>query len=435
MEHKNGREGMSCGLMALAVVAAIFILVFLFNVGSSMNGDVSYTSVLIVMAIVFALIIFMGKRVSQNHPEEQQIIEERTTALNQLTEKCNQTTNLLMDCFKQDTENETKNVKELREHYSKMYDENVHQFLQEREQLKKEWAQMPKLKTSKFWNWALGLGLLSGCAGSSFTFGLSTPPESPKVALMDSRSWSGATIPMPHMEDHSLYVSDPDSILSPSAVDSINAIMGRLDDNLGIESAVVIVGHIDGDEPVTMVRDIYDKYKVGRNDRGLVIVVGYLDHSYFIAPGRSLEGDLTDLECNHLAQDYLIPSMKAEMPDSGMVYLARGIYALMSGKEMPQMSALTSSSDDAPDGIVPLIISILMFMGFGFYSANKSSKTAAKSTVPLKSNPFYVPPVVTGGSYSGSSSRSGRSSWGGSSGRSGGYGGGSWGGGGSGGRW
>lgn len=435
MEHKNGREGMSCGLMALAVVAAIFILVFLFNVGSSMNGDVSYTSVLIVMAIVFALIIFMGKRVSQNHPEEQQIIEERTTALNQLTEKCNQTTNLLMDCFKQDTENETKNVKELREHYSKMYDENVHQFLQEREQLKKEWAQMPKLKTSKFWNWALGLGLLSGCAGSSFTFGLSTPPESPKVALMDSRSWSGATIPMPHMEDHSLYVSDPDSILSPSAVDSINAIMGRLDDNLGIESAVVIVGHIEGDEPVTMVRDIYDKYKVGRNDRGLVIVVGYLDHSYFIAPGRSLEGDLTDLECNHLAQDYLIPSMKAEMPDSGMVYLARGIYALMSGKEMPQMSVLTSSSDDAPDGIVPLIISILMFMGFGFYSANKSSKTAAKSTVPLKSNPFYVPPVVTGGSYSGSSSRSGRSSWGGSSGRSGGYGGGSWGGGGSGGRW
>lgn len=437
MNKMNISTGMTCGLIVLAAVVGIAVLGVLFNLGSNMSGDVSYTSVLIVMAIIFALIIFMGKRVSQNHPEEQQIIEDRKTALNTLTNKCNLTTDLLEECYKRDTENETKNVKERKEHYSQLYNENVLKFHDECNKLKKEWAQMPRLKTSKFWNWALGLGLLSGCAGSSFTLGLSTPPESPKVALMDSRSWSGATIPMPHMEDHSLYVSDPDSILSPSAVDSINAIMGRLDDNLDIESAVVIVGHIEGDEPVTMVRDIYDKYKVGRNDRGLVIVVGYLDHSYFIAPGRSLEGDLTDLECNHLAQDYLIPSMKAEMPDSGMVYLARGIYALMAGKEMPQMSALTSSSssDEDDGGILSLILGVIMFCVFGFYSANKSSKTEAKSTVPLKANPFYTPPVITSSSHSSSSSRSGRSSWGGSSGRSGGYGGGSWGGGGSGGRW
>ena len=195
--------------------------------------------------------------------------------------------------------------------------------------------------------------------------------------------------------------------------------------------------NIEGDEPVTMVRDIYDKYKVGRNDRGLVIVVGYLDHSYHIATGRSLEADLTDLECNHLAQDYLIPSMKAEQPDSGMLYLAQGVLALMSKKEMPQMSALTSSSssDEDDGGILSLILGVIMFCGFGFYSANKSSKTEAKSTVPLKANPFYTPPVITSSSHSSSSSRSGRSSWGGSSGRSGGYGGGSWGGGGSGGRW
>ena len=102
------------------------------------------------------------------------------------------------------------------------------------------------------------------------------------------------------------------------------------------------------------------------------------------------------------------------------------------------MSALTISSDEDDGGILSLILSVLMFLGFGFYSANKSSKTEAKSTVPLKANPFYTPPVISGGSYSSSGGRSGRSSnssWGGSSGRSGGYGGGSWGGGGSGGRW
>jgi len=203
---------------------------------------------------------------------------------------------------------------------------------------------------------------------------------------------------------------------------------------LGIESVMAIVGHIDNDDPVAMVRGIYQKYKVGRNDRGLVIVVGYLDHSYFIAPGRSLEADLTDLECNHLAQDYLIPSMKAEKPDSGMLYLARGIYALMSGKEKPKMSSFVSggSNSTEEDEDVPLYIIAVLIVFWGIYSYYMGSKVGTSLGVAsLMANPFVVVESSSGGG--------GSSGWGGgsssSSSSSGGFGGGSWGGGGSGGRW
>ena len=202
---------------------------------------------------------------------------------------------------------------------------------------------------------------------------------------------------------------------------------------------MVIVGHIDGDDPIPMIRGIYEKYKVGRNDRGLVIVVGYLDHSYFIAPGRGLEGDLTDMETNHLAQDYLIPSMKAELPDSGMLYLARGVYALMAGKDMPRMSALSASeSDDDSDGTSDtlwLIIYASLLTALLIYSAHKSHKLGwAGLSYPMfiAANPFHINEGSSGGgSWGGSSSHS--SGGGFSSG--GGYSGGSWGGGGSGGRW
>ncbi|MBQ8080057.1 MAG: PTS glucose transporter subunit IIA, partial [Oscillospiraceae bacterium] len=142
-----------------------------------------------------------------------------------------------------------------------------------------------------------------------------------------------------------------------------------LDTKLGIESAVVIVGHIKGDDPIEMVRGIYDKYKVGRDDRGLVIVVGYLDHSYFIAPGHNLEADLTDTETHQLAKAYLIPSMKAEQPDSGMLYLARGIYAHMTQKDMPRMTAL-SASNNSDDGTGNMILNpaIKEFFHVGGYS-------------------------------------------------------------------
>ena len=187
---------------------------------------------------------------------------------------------------------------------------------------------------------------------------------------------------------------------------------------------------------------IYEKYKVGREDRGLVIVVGYLDHSYFIAPGRSLEGYLTDAECGRLAREYLIPSMKAEMPDSGMLYLARGVLAKMSAKELPQMSALTSSKDQGKDS-TPLLFFPLLLMGWSAFSAHMGKKVGTSFGMNgLKSNPFYDSYSSgsggRGGFGGGGVFGGGRSSGGGFGGghhSSGGYGGGSWGGGGAGGRW
>ena len=212
---------------------------------------------------------------------------------------------------------------------------------------------------------------------------------------------------------------------------------------------MVIVGHIKGDDPIEMVRGIYNKYKVGRDNRGLVIVVGYLDHSYFIAPGRNLEADLTDTETDYLASEYLIPSMKAELPDSGMLYLARGVYSLMAGKQLPQMSTLTSGTDGNGDddddtifGVIGLMVLLLLgWTGYSMYAFGKYGISDSLGTDSLKWNPFSSYLVDSGGSsgsHSGSSSSSSRSSWGSSSSRShssGGYGGGSWGGGGSGGRW
>ena len=73
----------------------------------------------------------------------------------------------------------------------------------------------------------------------------------------------------------------------------MNITLKRLDTEFGIESVVIIVNHIENDDPFRFAQDVGNKYGVGRNDRGLMVVVGYLDHSINMSPGRSLEGDLT----------------------------------------------------------------------------------------------------------------------------------------------
>lgn len=418
----------------LATIVVIFALILTVALGQQLRGNVSPGMLLLIAAVVaIAIIAFLNTR-TKGFSAEIDSLKEKRKELIKIGDKYNEDVKQLETEYRK----ERKSTK-IRQAYSDKYDQIYDSYRKESTAFIDQWnsTHSNELRLKGMWNKGMKACFIALLAAAGISTGLKMSESQPDrmASLMESRMWNADNIPMPHMQDATKYVSNPDSILSPAIVDSIDHIMYRLDTNLGIESAVVVVGHIEGDDPIPMIRGIYEKYKVGRDDRGLVIVVGYLDHSYFIAPGRNLEGDLTDLETNHLAQDYLIPSMRAEQPDSGMLYLARGIYALMANKDMPRMAALSAPQDDeGSSNSLYLILYSLAFVALLFYNVWKSKKLGwAGLSYPMfiAANPFaYTADSGGGGGYSG-----GGSSGGGFSSGGGGYGGGSWGGGGSGGRW
>ncbi|MCR4604091.1 MAG: TPM domain-containing protein [Prevotella sp.] len=413
----------------LACVAAFAVGMIPVVIGRSQKDAFEDSEVMWLTIIVLAIIVCVGLWYNKHNSNELEIVQQRREQLNAITKKYN----IMVQKIPEDNAEES---------YQKLKQE----YETERQTLRSEWENSsPELKISKIWPKLMKIGFGAILFFGLFTLGLNIEEdEEPDriTALMDNRSWNAENIPMPHMTDHSQYVSNPDSILSPEVVDSINVTLEQLDDILGVESAMIIVGHIDGDDPFRMAQDVGNKYGVGRNDRGLVIVVGYLDHSYSIAPGRSLEGDLTDLECNHLAQDYLIPSMKVEQPDSGMLYLAKGIYAMLDKKEMPQMAALTSSTNgEESKGMVFWLYPFMLIAWAFFYSYMIKKVTTTAGLATLLACPFATFNSYDGGGghlgggFSSRRSGGGFSSGGSRSRRSGGYGGGSFGGGGASGRW
>ena len=428
----NQKTSKGC-LLTIAIVVALILAV---GLGYQLYGSVSPAMLLlIVVAVGFVIISLLNQR-TKKFSAEIESLKKKRKELVKIGDKYNKDVKQLEADFRSE-----KNSSKIREDYSNKYEQIYNNYRAESQAFIDQWnaTHSNEQRLKSVWQNGIKACVVALIAAGGLTMGIKMREAEPTgvAALIESHMWNAENIPMPHMHDATKYVSNPDSILSPAIVDSIDHIMYRLDTNLGIESAVIIVGHIEGDNPITMIRGIYEKYKVGRDDRGLVIVVGYLDHSYFIAPGRNLEGDLTDLETNHLAQDYLIPSMKAEMPDSGMLYLARGVYALMAGKDMPRMSALSATeTDDDSDGTSDtlwLIIYASLLTALLIYSAHKSQKLGwAGLSYPMfiAANPFHVNVGGSASDYSGSSHSSG----GGFS-SGGGYGGGSWGGGGSGGRW
>ena len=443
MKNPFSQKQTACGLGCLSFIALSFVLYFFMKWGEANYGDVSITAVLLITLVVLLTIGYLLRYTDNRYDTEKKDAQEKNKRLREIAAKYNQKTSELKQQYLLDVKDLRQNEREsIRKAYEGKYHTNRGDYEQEKSAFLKEWnsthTQSTRLK--KMWQWGICGGFVLLLGACTFTMGATTEPKTEMETLMESRSWNAENIPMPHMTNGDLYVSNPDSVISKKVEDSINVILKRLDEDLDVESAFVIVGHIEGDEPVNMVRGIYKKYKVGRNDRGLVVVVGYLDHSYYIGPGRKLEADLTDLECNHLAQDYLIPSMKAGLPDSGMLYLARGVYALLADKERPQMSALKSSKENQDGNDTKIFLGFFALLtGWGVFAKKQASKLGwtRSSSSYLSSNPFTDYTSSGGSSYGSSSSRSSRSSWrgGSSSHSSGGYGGGSWGGGGSGGRW
>lgn len=239
----------------------------------------------------------------------------------------------------------------------------------------------------------------------------------------ETHLWQADEIDLPHLKDGRRYTSNPDNIVTPNTVTIVDSIMKCMDDELGIESAVVVVNHIYNDDPFRFAQDLFDLNKIGRDDRGLVIVLAYGDHAIRTHTGYNLEADLTDVESSRLQNDYCIPWMREEQPDSGLISLVQAIYQTLRAKQIPDAETLMptrhgvrSSNEDEEFTLTDVIALLWVICIIALIAINSEGKSG----------------FIGGGGFGGFSGGGGRS-WGGGFG--GGYGGGGSGGGGATSRW
>jgi len=294
----------------------------------------------------------------------------------------------------------------LRARYEQQYLMNRQSFERERKQLlQTEMAKIPKVTSFKyFWTAVVALGVICDIAACSYTAGAidRLTPEVQELPMLTtegtSNAWNAENIPMPHLTDGNRYVSNPDNVVTPNTEQLLNRLLKRLDDSLQIETAMVLVNHVENDDPFRMAQDIFDKYKIGKNDRGLVIILAYEDHKVRMHTGRSLEADLTDVECSRLQQTYAIPFMKAQQPDSGMIYLTEAVYNTLKHKDLPIASFQRAETEAEQMSDYLFFYTILLggwliVVLWLYFRYNGMSGISM-----LRSNPFAkAPAVVVGG--------------------------------------
>lgn len=173
-------------------------------------------------------------------------------------------------------------------------------------------------------------------------------------------------VPNVRLTDVRRYVSDPTSILSPAATDTINAILGRLEKSTGIETAVVMLPSIGENDIFDFSTSLFRKWGIGKakSNNGLLILFVMDQHKVRFATGYGIEGTMTDAMSKRIQMQYMVPAFKRSDWNKGMVDGVRATAKVLDGSMEPEAADSDTDTDDIlfSIGIIVGVILLAMFV-------------------------------------------------------------------------
>ena len=150
---------------------------------------------------------------------------------------------------------------------------------------------------------------------------------------LQAKEYTVKEIPMVHLQDRTRYVSNPDNILSPSAVATMDSILYALEQKTGIQTLVVAVTDIEGGDCFDFAYRLGKELGVGQKERdnGLVILLSTNERCIQFATGYGLEGILPDAICKRIQSRYMVEHLGKNNWDAGMVAGIRAVNSYLDG--------------------------------------------------------------------------------------------------------
>ena len=183
------------------------------------------------------------------------------------------------------------------------------------------------------------------------------------TAFAFAATYTVDNLPIPYLQDRTQYVSNPDNLLSQTAVDSLNLWLGQMEREHGVQTVLAVVERIEGGETYDFCMALGRKYGIGRKEQnsGLIILLSTGDRAYTILTGRGLEGTLPDAICKRIENYQMLPALRDGNWDEAMLNAVRAITKYVDGDD-----SLVGSSDFDDDDTGALIgFLVCMLLGLG----------------------------------------------------------------------
>lgn len=198
-------------------------------------------------------------------------------------------------------------------------------------------------------------------------------------ATGEEKQYTLQDVPNVRLNDARQYVSDPLHILSGSARDTINAVLARLEESTGIETAVVMLPSIGEEDIFNFAHELFRQWGIGKkkSNNGLLILFVADQRKVRFTVGYGLEGTMTDAMSKRIQMQRMVPRFKAGDWDGGMVDGVRAAAQVLDGSMQPEP---TDDDEDMLVGIIALliIIGIAIFAIFLVGEAQRCPKCRKK---------------------------------------------------------
>ena len=130
-------------------------------------------------------------------------------------------------------------------------------------------------------------------------------------------------VPLPQRTSsaYSGFVSNPDGILSPAAVEQINQTCYQLYRTSEAELAVVAIRDIEGYDMADFAQRLFMHWGIGDRQRntGVLIILATDSRDIRIHTGGGIEGLLPDAACSSIISDVMVPYLSEDQWDEGIV--------------------------------------------------------------------------------------------------------------------
>ena len=180
---------------------------------------------------------------------------------------------------------------------------------------------------------------------------------------LQAKDYTIQEIPMVHLQDRTRYVSNPDNILSPAAVATMDSILYALEEKTGIQTLIVAITGIEGGDCFDFTHRLFNETGVGQKERnnGLVILLSTDERCIQFVTGYGLEGVLPDAICKRIQNRYMVEHLANNDWDTGMIAGIRAVNGYLDG-------SMENIGSEEEEDMTPLyIFGAFMLGGIGLF--------------------------------------------------------------------
>lgn len=186
------------------------------------------------------------------------------------------------------------------------------------------------------------------------------------------------------------HVSDPDNIIGTEAAARINHLLISLEQDKGVQVAVVAVYSIGSENVLSFAQALFEHWGIGdqKRDDGLLVLLVKNQNSIRMHTGYGLEGSLPDVVCSRIERRYMVPAFKEGRYSDGLIAGLNAVVTILTDSANAESLAVVPQADDSWFGF-KLVVSIgggiALFLVFIFkvikddFSANSAQKRHSHS--------------------------------------------------------